>query len=236
MRYKRVLLKLSGKSLSGDKESGYDHKSLLHYTNEIKVLYDQGIEVIVVVGGGNLWRGNQAKEIGLPQAPADYMGMMASMMNSIALHQNLIKACINSYLMGNTALSPMCTKYNREEAIYHLSKKRVIILGGGLGHPFFTCDTAATISAISLEAELMLKGTQVNGIYNEDPFKNKAHIHYDQITFDEVYKQNLKVMDKTAITICMEHKLPLIVYKASYPGYLKRIVVDGENLGTLVYH
>lgn len=234
MKYKRVLLKLSGESLMGDKEFGIDHNRLKQYAEEIKTIVDKGVETAVVIGGGNIFRGvgNEAEDV-IDRAQGDYMGMLATVINSMALQSALELAGIKTRLQSAIKMEQICEPYIRRRAIRHLEKGRVVIFGAGTGNPYFTTDTAASLRAIEIEAEVILKGTRVDGIYDADPEKNKDAVKYHTVTFDEVYEKGLKVMDLTAFTLCNENKVPIIVFDMNRPGNLRR-VLEGEPVGTLV--
>jgi uridylate kinase len=233
MKYKRILLKLSGESLMGDKQFGIDHTMLNQYAEEIKTIVDAGAQVAIVIGGGNIFRGIQAADGGMDRVQGDYMGMLATMINSMALQSALEKLEVPSRLQSAIEMNKICEPFIRRRAVRHLEKNRVVIFGAGTGNPYFTTDTAASLRAIEIEAEVVLKGTRVDGIYTADPEKDKTAIRYETISFDEVYEKNLNVMDLTAFTLCKENKLPIIVFDMNKKGNLKK-VIEGENVGTLV--
>lgn len=233
MKYKRILLKLSGESLMGTKQFGIDNNMLAQYAGEIKQIVDQGIEVAIVVGGGNIFRGIQASEGGIDRAQGDYMGMLATVINSMALQSALEGVNIKTRLLSAIKMEQICEPFIRRRAVRHLEKGRVVIFGAGTGNPYFTTDTAASLRAIEIEANVILKGTRVDGIYTADPEKNPDAKKYDTITFEEVYEKNLNVMDMTAFTLCKENKLPIIVFDMNQNGNLLKIV-KGEAIGTLV--
>lgn len=233
MKYKRILLKLSGESLMGTKQFGIDNNMLSKYAGEIKQIVDQGIEVAIVVGGGNIFRGIQASEGGIDRAQGDYMGMLATVINSMALQSALEGVNIKTRLLSAIKMEQICEPFIRRRAVRHLEKGRVVIFGAGTGNPYFTTDTAASLRAIEIEANVILKGTRVDGIYTADPEKNPDAKKYDTITFEEVYEKNLNVMDMTAFTLCKENKLPIIVFDMNQDGNLLKIV-NGETIGTLV--
>ncbi len=233
MKYKRILLKLSGESLMGDKQFGIDHDILGQYASEIKQIVDEGAQVAIVIGGGNIFRGIQALDGGMDRVQGDYMGMLATMINSMALQSALEKLEVPSRLQSAIEMNKICEPFIRRRAVRHLEKNRVVIFGAGTGNPYFTTDTAASLRAIEIEAEVVLKGTRVDGIYTADPEKDKSATKFETITFDEVYEKNLNVMDLTAFTLCKENKLPIIVFDMNRIGNLKK-VVDGEKVGTLV--
>ena len=233
MKYKRILLKLSGESLMGTKQFGIDNNMLSKYAGEIKQIVDQGIEVAIVLGGGNIFRGIQASEGGIDRAQGDYMGMLATVINSMALQSALEGVNIKTRLLSAIKMEQICEPFIRRRAVRHLEKGRVVIFGAGTGNPYFTTDTAASLRAIEIEANVILKGTRVDGIYTADPEKNPDAKKYDTITFEEVYEKNLNVMDMTAFTLCKENKLPIIVFDMNQNGNLLKIV-NGETIGTLV--
>ncbi len=233
MKYKRILLKLSGESLMGDKQFGIDHKMLNQYANEIKKIVDKGIQVAIVIGGGNIFRGIQAEEGGIDRVQGDYMGMLATVINSMALQSALEHIEVNTRLQSAIKMEQICEPYIKRRAIRHLEKGRVVIFGAGTGNPYFTTDTAACLRAIEVEADVVLKGTRVDGIYSADPEKDKTAVKYDTISFDEVYQKGLNIMDLTAFTLCNENKLPIIVFDMNVLGNLSKIV-EGETVGTLV--
>lgn len=235
MKYKRILLKLSGESLMGDKQFGIDNTRLLQYANEIKAVVQKGIEVAIVIGGGNIFRGLQAAEGGMDRVQGDYMGMLATVINSMALQSALEGIGVKSRLQSAIKMEAICEPFIRRRAVRHLEKGRVVIFGAGTGNPYFTTDTAASLRAVEVEADVILKGTRVDGIYTADPEKDKAAVRFDKITFDQVFELELKVMDMTAFTLCNENKLPIIVFDMNLPGNLMKIV-NGEQVGTLVDH
>ena len=233
MKYKRILLKLSGESLMGDKDFGIDNNRLKSYANQIKEIHDAGVEVAIVVGGGNIFRGVQAEEGGMDRTHGDYMGMLATMINSMALQSALESAGVQSRLQSAIEMKAIAEPFIRRRAMRHLEKGRVVIFGAGTGNPFFTTDSAAALRAIEINADVILKGTRVDGIYTADPEKNPDATKYDMISFDDVYGKGLKIMDMTAFTLCKENNLPIIVFDMDTPGNLKQ-VVEGEQVGTIV--
>ena len=232
-KYKRVLLKLSGESLMGEKHYGIDPKMLKHYSAEIKKVVDKGIEMAVVIGGGNIFRGMSGPESGIDRVQGDYMGMLATVMNSMALQSSLEHNGVQTRLLSAIEMKEIGEPYIRRRAVRHLEKGRVVIFGAGTGNPYFTTDTAASLRAIEIEANVVLKGTRVDGIYTADPEKDKTATKFDVLTFDEVYSKGLDVMDMTAFTLCNENKLPIIVFDINTPGNLLKLM-EGEKLGTLV--
>ncbi|MBL0330776.1 MAG: UMP kinase [Bacteroidetes bacterium] len=233
MKYKRILLKLSGESLMGNKQFGIDHDRLTEYAAAIKEVAAMGVEVAIVIGGGNIFRGIQAAEGGMDRVQGDYMGMLATVINSMALQAALEKAGVETRLQSAIKMEQICEPFIRRKAVRHLEKSRVVIFGAGTGNPYFTTDTAATLRAIEIESDVVLKGTRVDGIYTADPEKDKTATKYDTISFEEVYSKGLEVMDMTAFTLCKENKLPIIVFDMNKKGNLKRLV-EGEKVGTLV--
>lgn len=233
MKYKRVLLKLSGESLMGEKQYGIDPAMLKHYSLEIKKIVDKGVETAVVIGGGNIFRGISASEGGIDRVQGDYMGMLATVMNGMALQSALEKYGVQTRLVSAIEMKEIGEPYIRRRAVRHLEKGRVVIFGAGTGNPYFTTDTAASLRAIEIEADVVLKGTRVDGIYTADPEKDKTATKYETLTFDEVYSKGLNVMDMTAFTLCNENKLPIIVFDINTPGNLLKLM-DGEKIGTLV--
>ena len=233
MKYKRILLKLSGEALMGEKQFGIDNSILANYASEIKSVVDEGIQIAIVVGGGNIFRGLQAAEGGMDRAQGDYMGMLATVINSMALQAALESEGINTRLQSAIKMEAICEPFIRRRAIRHLEKGRVVIFGAGTGNPYFTTDTAASLRAVEIEANVILKGTRVDGIYNSDPEKNKDAVRYKNLSFTEAIAQKLKVMDMTAFTLCQENNLPIIVFDMNGKGNLSRIV-KGEEVGTLV--
>lgn len=233
MKYKRILLKLSGESLMGDQQFGIDNKRLGIYAQEIKEIYEAGVQIAIVIGGGNIFRGVQAEEGGMDRTHGDYMGMLATMINAMALQAALESIGVYSRLQSAIKMEQIAEPYIRRKAVRHLEKGRVVIFGAGTGNPFFTTDTAASLRAIEVEANVILKGTRVDGIYTADPEKDPKATKYEKVTYDEVMKNRLNVMDMTAFTLCNENKLPIIVFDMNKPGNLKRVVL-GEKVGTLV--
>lgn len=231
--YKRILLKLSGESLVGENNFGIDPSMVNRYAREIKSVVDLGVEVAIVIGGGNIYRGMNESETGIERAHGDYMGMLATVINGMAIQAMLEKQGMYTRLLSAIKMEQVAEPYIRRRAIRHLEKKRVVIFGAGTGNPYFTTDTAGSLRAIEIEADVILKGTRVNGIYSADPEKDPTAVKYDNITFKECIDKNLKIMDMTAFTLCMENKLPIIVFDMNAEGTLKRLVC-GEKVGTLV--
>jgi uridylate kinase len=233
MKYKRILLKLSGESLMGDKQYGIDNARVLQYAHEIKAVFDKGIEIAIVVGGGNIFRGLSAEKSGMDRAQADYMGMLATVINCMALQNALETIGAPTRLQSAIKMEQICEPYIRRRAMRHLEIGRIVIFGAGTGNPYFTTDTAASLRAIETKADVVLKGTRVDGIYTADPEKDPTATRYEEITFQEVYDKGLNVMDMTAITLCRENKLPIIVFDMNRPGNFMKIA-EGESIGTLV--
>lgn len=233
MKYKRILLKLSGEALMGDKQFGIDNHRLSQYAQDIQGIVNKGIQVAIVIGGGNIFRGLQASEEGMDRVQGDYMGMLATVINSMALQSALEGKGVSTRLQSAIKMEAICEPFIRRRAVRHLEKGRVVIFGAGTGNPYFTTDTAASLRAIEVEANVILKGTRVDGIYNTDPEKDKQATRFEKITFGEVFEQNIKVMDMTAFTLCHENKLPIIVFDMNLPGNLMRII-EGDPVGTLV--
>jgi uridylate kinase len=232
-KYKRILLKLSGESLMGDKSFGMDPNIIEQYARDIKGITELGVQVAVVIGGGNIYRGMNEKDTGIERAHGDYMGMLATVINGMAMQAMLEKVGVYTRLQSAIKMEQIAEPYIRRRAIRHLEKGRVVIFGAGTGNPYFTTDTAGSLRAIEIQADVILKGTRVDGIYTADPEKDKTAKKYNKITFQECISKNLKVMDMTAFTLCMENKLPIIVFDMNKSGNLHR-VVTGENVGTLV--
>jgi uridylate kinase len=233
MKYKRILLKLSGESLMGNKQFGISPDMLSHYAKEIKAIVDLGVEVAVVIGGGNIFRGINAAEGGFDRVQGDYMGMLATVINGMALQGALENEGVHTRLQSAIEMKEIGEPFIRRRAIRHLEKGRVVIFGAGTGNPYFTTDTAASLRAIEIEADVILKGTRVDGIYSADPEKYPDAVRYETLTFADVYSQNLSVMDMTAFTLCNENNLPIIVFDIARSGDLIRII-QGESIGTLV--
>lgn len=233
MKYKRILLKLSGESLMGDKAFGIDNNRLASYARQIKSIHDSGVEVAIVIGGGNIFRGVQAEEGGMDRTHGDYMGMLATMINSMALQAALESAGVQTRLQSAIEMKAISEPFIRRKAVRHLEKGRVVIFGAGTGNPFFTTDSAASLRAIEINAQVILKGTRVDGIYSADPEKDPNATKYDTISFDDAYGKGLKVMDMTAFTLCKENNLPIIVFDMDTAGNLEK-VLSGDQVGTIV--
>jgi uridylate kinase len=233
MKYKRILLKLSGEALMGSQSYGIEPAQLQTYAREIKAVVELGVQVGIVIGGGNIFRGMEGAGKGMDRVQADYMGMLATMINGLALQGALEAEGVFTRLQSAIEMDKIAEPFIRRRAIRHLEKNRVVIFGGGTGNPYFTTDTAATLRAIEIEADVILKGTRVDGIYTADPEKDATATKYDTLTFSEVYEKGLSVMDLTAFTLSKENDLPIVVFDMNAPGNLTR-VVRGEVVGTLV--
>ncbi|MDH3322017.1 MAG: UMP kinase [Flavobacteriaceae bacterium] len=233
MKYNRILLKLSGEALMGNRQYGIDPKRLAEYAEEIKKIVDKGIEVAIVIGGGNIFRGVAGASNGMDRVQGDHMGMLATIINGLALQGALEDADLETRLLTAIEMEKIAEPYIKRRAVRHLEKGRVVIFGGGTGNPYFTTDTAAVLRAIEINADVILKGTRVDGVYNADPEKDKNATKFENITFKEVLNKDLKVMDLTAFTLSEENKLPIIVFDMNKEGNLVK-VVSGEKIGTLV--
>ena len=231
--YKRILLKLSGEALAGQQGYGIDPDIIRGIAREIREVVELGLEIAIVIGGGNIFRGVAASSMGMDRASADYMGMLATVMNSLALQDALEKAGVITRVQSAIEMQEIAEPYIRRRAVRHLEKGRVVIFGAGTGNPFFTTDTAASLRAVEIGAEIILKATKVDGVYNTDPNKDKNAVKYDQLTYLDVLKQGLQVMDSTATSLCMDNNLPIIVFDLTTTGNIKRVVC-GEKIGTLV--
>ena len=232
MKYKRILLKLSGEALVGDKAGGIDPEILIKYSNEIKKIYDKGVEIAIVIGGGNIYRGFN-NEFKIDRVQRYYMGMLATLINGLALQNTLENIGIPTRLQSAINVNKVAEPYIKRKALRHLDKKRIVIFSAGTGNPYFTTDSAAVLRAIEIEADVILKGTRVDGIYNEDPNKNSDAFKFEKITFKEAISKGLKIMDTTAFTLSHENKLPIIVFDMNQENNLLK-VLNGENVGTLV--
>jgi uridylate kinase len=233
MPYRRILLKLSGEALMGNRTHGVDPERIKAYCKEISELVKTGVEVAIVIGGGNIFRGLSAASNGMDRVQADYMGMLATVINGLALQSTLEESGIQTRLQTALKMESIAETYIKRRAVRHLEKKRVVIFSAGTGNPFFTTDSAAVLRAIEINADVILKGTRVDGIYNLDPEKNKDAIKFEHLTFDDAITKKLKVMDSTAFTLSKENNLPIIVFNMNKPGNLKKII-DGKQIGTIV--
>jgi uridylate kinase len=232
--YKRVLLKLSGESLMGDKEFGIQASVLQYFSSEVAKVAELGVQVGIVIGGGNIYRGVSDSSDNIDKVTGDFMGMLATVINALALQNSLEKQDLRTRLLTAIEMAEIAEPFIRRRAIRHLEKSRVIIFGAGTGNPYFTTDTAAALRAIEIQADIILKGTRVDGVYDSDPEKNPNAKKYKKITYDDVIQNNLRVMDLTAITLCKENKLPILVFNMNEAGNFKKIIL-GEELGTLVF-
>jgi|TARA_B110000971_G_scaffold183703_2_gene191182 uridylate kinase len=233
MPYKRILLKLSGEALMGDRQYGIDPKRIADYAQEIKAVVEKGIEVAIVIGGGNIFRGLAAASNGMDRVQGDHMGMLATVINGLALQSALEEIAVQTRLQSAIQINEVAEPFIRRRAMRHLEKGRVVIFGGGTGNPYFTTDSAAVLRAIEIEADVIIKGTRVDGIYTADPEKDVNATKFDKISFNEVLSKGLKVMDTTAFTLSQENELPIIVFDMNKKGNLLKIV-SGESIGTVV--
>ena len=233
MIYNRILLKLSGEALLGERNYGIDPKRIAQYAKDIKSITDLGVEVAVVIGGGNIFRGVSAASNGIDRVQGDYMGMLATVINGMALQSSLEEEKIQTRLQTALKIEEVAEPYIKRKAVRHLEKKRVVIFGGGTGNPFFTTDSAAVLRAIEINADVILKGTRVDGVYDSDPEKNNNAVKFDSMSFSEVIKKNLKVMDSTAFTLSQENDLPIIVFNMNKTGNLLKLI-NGDKIGTII--
>ena len=233
MVYKRILLKLSGEALLGDRSYGIDPKRIAQYAKDVKSILDLGVEVAIVIGGGNIFRGVSAASNGIDRVQGDYMGMLATVINGMALQSSLEEEKIQTRVQTAIKIEAVAEPYIKRKAVRHLEKKRVVIFGGGTGNPFFTTDSAAVLRAIEVSADVILKGTRVDGVYDSDPEKNEKAVKFDFISFSDVIGKNLKVMDSTAFTLSQENNLPIVVFNMNKPGNLLK-VIKGDKIGTLI--
>jgi uridylate kinase len=233
MIYRRILLKLSGESLMGEKQYGIDEQRLMEYARQIAEIVNLGVQVGIVIGGGNIFRGLSGTSKGFDRVQGDQMGMMATVINSLALNSALQSVGVRSKVLTAIRMEPVGEFYSKQKAIAALDNGEVVILSGGTGNPFFTTDTASSLRAIEIEADVMLKGTRVDGVYTADPEKDKSAVKFSEISYDEIYNRNLKVMDLTATTMCKENNMPIYVFDMDTPGNLKKVML-GEKIGTLV--
>ncbi len=233
MKYNRILLKLSGEALMGEKSYGIDSNRLEQYAQEIKRVKDLGVEIAIVIGGGNIFRGVQAENTGIDRVQGDYMGMLATLINAMALQSALEQSGMYTRLMSGIKVESVCEPFIRRRAIRHLEKSRIVIFGAGIGNPYFTTDSTAALRAIEIEADLVLKGTRVDGVYSADPEKDPSATKYDDLSFQEAYEKNLNIMDMTAFTLCQENNLPIVVFDMNKTGNLQKLV-EGERIGTLI--
>jgi uridylate kinase len=235
VKYKRILLKLSGESLMGEKQYGIDEKRLSEYATQIKEIHELGVQIGIVIGGGNIFRGLSGASKGFDRVKGDQMGMLATVINSLALSSALGSIGVKARVLTAIRMEPIGEFYNKWKAIETLEKNEVVILSAGTGNPFFTTDTGSSLRGIEIEADVMLKGTRVDGIYTADPEKDKTATKFSDITYDEIYTRGLKVMDLTATTMCKENNLPIVVFDMDTVGNLKKVIL-GESIGTLVHN
>ena len=233
MKFKRILLKLSGEALEGNQGYGIDPERLAVYAKEIKSVVDAGVQVAIVIGGGNIFRGLAGTVEGMDRVQGDYMGMLATVINSMAIQAALEKTGIQVKLLSGLAIDPVCEAMSRRKAIGHLEKGQVVVIAAGTGNPYFTTDSASALRAIEIEADAILKGTRVDGVYTADPEKDPAAVKYDTLSFDEAYQKGLKIMDLTAFTLCRENRMPIVVFNMNREGNLLKLM-RGEQIGTVV--
>ncbi|MCB0503943.1 MAG: UMP kinase [Cyclobacteriaceae bacterium] len=233
MKYKRILLKLSGEALMGENQYGIDPNRLEQYASEIKKVKDEGVEIAIVIGGGNIFRGVDAESTGIDRVQGDYMGMLATVINAMALQSSLEKHDMYTRLMSGIKMEQVCEPFIKRRAVRHLEKGRIVIFGAGIGNPYFTTDSTASLRAIEMQADVVLKGTRVDGVYTADPEKDPSATRYTELSFQEAYEKGLSIMDMTAFTLCQENNLPIIVFDMNKPGNLYSIV-KGEKAGTLI--
>jgi len=231
--YRRILLKLSGEVLAGEQDFGIDPTKATQLANEIKSIHEMGVDIILIIGGGNIFRGLQAASKGMERVTGDYLGMLATIMNAISLQDALEKSGVETRTLSAITVSQISEPYIRRRALRHLDKGRIVIVAGGTGNPYFTTDTAAALRATELKAQVLLKGTKVDGVFDKDPVVDSDAVRYNNVSFTEVLEKNLRVMDLTAITLCKENALPICVFNINNKGDLKRIV-EGKNIGTTI--
>ncbi len=233
MKYKRILLKLSGEALMGEKQFGIDNKRLMQYAKDIQEISEMNVEIGIVIGGGNIFRGVQAEKGGMDRTQGDYMGMLATMINSMALQSALESIGLITRLQSAIEMKQIAEPYIKRKAVRHLEKGRIVIFGAGTGNPFFTTDSAASLRAVEIESDVILKGTRVDGVYDSDPEKNSNALKFDTLSFDQAYDKQLKIMDMTAFTLCKENEIPVVVFDMNNSGNLKKVIL-GDKIGTLV--
>jgi len=231
--YRRILLKLSGEVLAGEQDFGIDPTKATQLANEIKSIHEMGVDIILIIGGGNIFRGLQAASKGMDRVTGDYLGMLATIMNAISLQDALEKTGVETRTLSAITVSQISEPYIRRRALRHLDKGRIVIVAGGTGNPYFTTDTAAALRATELKAQVLIKGTKVDGVFDKDPVVNSDAVRYNNVSFTEILEKNLRVMDLTAITLCKENALPICVFNINNKGDLKR-VVEGKNIGTTI--
>ncbi len=234
MKYKRVLLKLSGEALMGNQQYGIDSERLEQYALEIKAIHDQGVELAIVIGGGNIYRGVQAEASGIDRVQGDYMGMLATVINAMAIQSTLEKHGMYTRLMSGIKMEAVCEPFIRRRAVRHLEKGRIVIFGAGIGNPYFTTDSTASLRAIEVEADVVLKGTRVDGVYTADPEKDPEATRIENLSFDEVIAKGYNIMDMTAFTLCQENNVPIIVFDMNKPGNLMSLMNGQDKVGTLI--
>ena len=234
MGYKRVLLKLSGESLMGEQNYGIDSKRLEQYALDIKKIHDEGVEIAIVIGGGNIYRGVQAEASGIDRVQGDYMGMLATVINAMAIQSTLEKHGMYTRLMSGIKMEAVCEPFIRRRAVRHLEKGRIVIFGAGIGNPYFTTDSTASLRAIEIESDVVLKGTRVDGVYSADPEKDPDAVRFEKLSFKEVISKGYNIMDMTAFTLCQENNVPIIVFDMNRPGNLEKLVLGNEQVGTLI--
>ncbi len=233
LKYKKILLKLSGEALMGNQQYGIDSHRLDSYANEIKLAYDKGVKIAIVIGGGNIYRGLSGAAQGMDRVQGDYMGMLATVINSMAIQGAIEKTGVSTKLLGGLEINPIAEKMSRKRANDYMDEGKIVIISGGTGNPFFTTDTASALRAIEIEADVILKGTRVDGVYNKDPEKFEDAIKFEEISFKDAYDKKLAIMDLTAFTLCEENNLPICVFDMNKKGELSR-VISGEKVGSLV--
>ncbi len=233
MKFKRILLKLSGEALEGNQGYGIDSQRLADYAGEIKSVVDEGVQVAIVIGGGNIFRGLKGTSEGMDRVQGDYMGMLATVINSMAIQAALEKTGVKVTLLSGLAIEPVCEAMSRRKAISHLTNGEVVVIAAGTGNPYFTTDSASALRAIEIQADAILKGTRVDGVYTADPEKDQSAVKYNALSFEEAYEKGLKIMDLTAFTLCRENKMPIVVFNMNQKGNLLKII-KGETIGTVV--
>ncbi|OEK03530.1 UMP kinase [Roseivirga sp. 4D4] len=234
MGYKRVLLKLSGEALMGEQNYGIDSARLEQYALDIKKIHDSGVEIAIVIGGGNIYRGVQAEASGIDRVQGDYMGMLATVINAMAIQSTLEKHGMYTRLMSGIKMEAVCEPFIRRRAVRHLEKGRIVIFGAGIGNPYFTTDSTASLRAIEVEADVVLKGTRVDGVYSADPEKDPNAERFEKLSFEEVIRKGYNIMDMTAFTLCQENNVPIIVFDMNRIGNLEKLVNGNESVGTLI--
>lgn len=234
MKYKRILLKLSGEALMGSQQYGIDPDRLNQYAEEIKKVHDQGIEIAIVIGGGNIYRGVQAEASGIDRVQGDYMGMLATVINAMAIQSTLEKHGMYTRLMSGIKMEAVCEPFIRRRAVRHLEKGRIVIFGAGIGNPYFTTDSTASLRAIEIEADVVLKGTRVDGVYTADPEKDPSATRMSHLSFEQAIREGYNIMDMTAFTLCQENNVPIIVFDMNAKGNLLKLIEGNENIGTLI--